>query len=257
MIRPFTFLCMLAAIGSGMYLYTAKHSAELLDRQISKAIHETEAARERTGLLRAEWALLNEPGRLQNMADTYLALKPMAPTQFVQMADLGKRLPAPLPPNQQPTGGTDDDAPAVAADINPTPSPADPGLSDAPAAPGKAVVAKAAPKAAMPGSKQSRVLAHAAQHRSAHPVAVANGDGIGRDNPLAHSSPLPLATPQPAGARVMSAMARPIHSGAGSWSRARPAVVTATPSALGAGTYVGSALAGRGSLPPPVPLGAQ
>jgi hypothetical protein len=85
---------------------------------------------------------------------------------------------------------------------------------------------------------------------------VAGGDGYGRDNPLAHSAPLPLATPQP-GVRVMSAMARPVHSSLGGWSAARPAVMTATPSALGASSYVGSALGGRGSLPPAIPLGAQ
>jgi len=102
MIRPFTFLCMLSTVGSGLYLYTEKHSAEMLDRQIGRAIHGTQAARERTGLLRAEWAVLNDPARLQTMADQYLALKPMAPGQFVQMADLGGRLPAPVAPSAQP-----------------------------------------------------------------------------------------------------------------------------------------------------------
>jgi hypothetical protein len=74
MIRPLTFLCMLSTVGSGLYLYTEKHSAEMLDRQIGKAIHGTQAARERTGLLRAEWAVLNDPARLQTMADQYLGL---------------------------------------------------------------------------------------------------------------------------------------------------------------------------------------
>jgi hypothetical protein len=259
MIRPLTFLCMLAAVGSGLYLYTEKHSAELLDRQITKTVHATEAARERTGLLRAEWALLNEPGRLQAMADQYLALKPMAPTQFVQMADLGSRLPAPVAQSAQQASPTDDDS--SAPDALPTPSPADPGINPAPVADAKpapeAVAAKQAKKPAAPAHTTAKLVAHASPHKPAHPVAVASGDGIGRDNPLAHSAPLPLATPQPAGARVMSAMARPVHTHLGGWSGARPAVMTATPTALGSGAYIGSALAGRGSLPPPVPMGAQ
>jgi len=250
---------MLSTAGSGLYLYTEKHSAELLDRQITHTIHATEAARERTGLLRAEWALLNEPGRLQTMADTYLQLKPMAPTQFVQMADLASRLPAPVAASAQAAESTDDDSPA--SDASPTPAPADPGLGDAPQpAPVKVadpLPAKPAPKPTPAAKSTARLVAHATPRKPAHPVAVASGDGIGRDNPLAHSSPLPLATPQPTGARVMSAMARPVHSGLGGWSGARPAVMTATPTALGGSPYIGSALGGRSALPPPVPLGVQ
>jgi hypothetical protein len=273
MIRPLTFLCMLSTIGSGLYLYTEKHSAEMLDRQIGKAIHGTQAARERTGLLRAEWAVLNDPARLQTMADQYLALKPMAPGQFVQMADLGGRLPAAVAPSAQPSASTDDDtapdatvaaapAPASPSDVVPTPSPADPGLDDT--APVKVAAqpapAKAAAHGAAPGSSHNsstaKLVAHASP-RKQHPVAVAGSDGIGRDNPLAHSTPLPLASPQPAGARVMSAMARPVHSSLGGWANARPAVMTATPSSIGGAPYIGSALGGRTALPPAIPLSAQ
>jgi hypothetical protein len=255
MIRPLTFLCMLAAVGSGLYLYTEKHSAELLDRQITKTVHGTQAARERSGLLRAEWALLNEPGRLQTMADQYLALKPMAPTQFVQMADLGGRLPAVIVPSTEQTAPTDEDS--AASDAAPVPAPADPGLGEAPKPAADTVAAKPAAKPATPAHATAKLVAKATPHKPARPVAVASGDGVGRDNPLAHSAPLPLASPQPTGARVMSAMARPARTGLGGWSGARPAVMTATPTSLTSGAYVGSALAGRGSLPPPVPMGAQ
>ena len=122
MIRPFTTLCLVAAFGSGLYLYTEKHRAELLDRQIARVMHETEAARQRAGLLRADWALLNDPTRLQDMADKYLALKPMAPGQFVQLADLANHLPAPVA--APPGGGTDDDA--QVADTAPPPAEAVP-----------------------------------------------------------------------------------------------------------------------------------
>jgi hypothetical protein len=46
----------------------------------------------------------------------------------------------------------------------------------------------------------------------------------------------------------MSAMARPVRS------MPRPAIVTAYPTAIGPAPYVGSALGGGTSLPPPVPL---
>ena len=122
MMRPFTCVCLLLAGASGLYLYQEKHRTTLLDRQISQVIHATEAARARTGMMRAEWALLNEPGRLQDLADRFLQLKPMAPSQFVQLADLSSRLPAPQAQPVQPVqpapdqgGGTDADAQVMAS----------------------------------------------------------------------------------------------------------------------------------------------
>ena len=98
MIRPFTCVCMLLAGGSGLYLYQTKHRAGLLDREIAHTVKQTEAARERITALRAEWALLNEPERLSELNVQHLGLRSLAPTQFVALADLPARLPAPLPP---------------------------------------------------------------------------------------------------------------------------------------------------------------
>jgi hypothetical protein len=264
MIKPFTFLCMLACVGSGLYLYTEKHSAELLDRQIAHVIHAKEAARQRTGLLRADWALLNEPGRLQTMADQYLQLKPMAPNQFVQMADLGTHLPAPVappPPGTAPADDTDTAADVAATDISPKPASADPGLSDTPSPADKPAAPVAVAHAAPVSHAAPKLVAHLVPKKAQHPVAVADRDGYSHDNPLAHSAPLPLATPQPVGASVMSAMARPDHShiartSIGGWT-GRTVVATAVPRMMAPARYVGSALASTGSLPPPVPYGAQ
>jgi hypothetical protein len=103
MIRPSTCLCFLLACGSGLYLYQTKHAAQLLDRQIAKTAHDTEALRAQTRVLQAEWTLLNDPDRLQTLANEYLALKPMQPTQFTSLVDLDQRLPAPRPPEPDPT----------------------------------------------------------------------------------------------------------------------------------------------------------
>ena len=236
MIRPLTFLCLLAAFGSGLYLYGEKHRAVLLDRDIAHAIHGTEAARERTGLLRAEWALLNDPGRLQTMAEKYLALKTMAPGQFVQLSDLATRLPAPAPAPVEPA--TQDDALVVDA---PPPAPA--AAPDAPA-----VVAVAAPAhAPAPVHVAAKQMAHAASRKPAHPTALADRDEPFHGSPMERGTPLPLAG-LPAHARMLSAMAHP-HL-----STPRPVVVSASPSPIGGAPYVGSALSGGSSLPPPVPL---
>jgi hypothetical protein len=264
MMKPLTFVCMLTAFGSGLYLYSEKHQAELLDRQIAHAIRTAQAARERTGLLRAEWALLNEPGRLQDMADRYLSLKPMAPAQFVQMADLSSRLPPPLPANAQGSTDTGDDdaaaAPAAMAAADAQPDTQAPGPAAAPdATPADPAViadssaadaAKPEPDSpAKPASKPAaKLVAHATpKHAAPHPLTVADRAPL-HAGPLARGTMLPLASP-PVRPTIVSAMAHPFHA------PAAPRPMLAAPARAASATYVGSSLGGStGSLPPPVPL---
>jgi hypothetical protein len=243
MIRPLTFICLLAAFGSGLYLYSEKHKAIMLDRDIARTIHGTEAARARTSLLKEEWAMLNDPSRLQDMSDKYLALKTMAPGQFVQLADLSTRLPPPAPPNAADENAADDTASVQDAPAAEPPAPETP-VPDMPA-----LVAKAEPVHAAAPRATLKVAARVLPKKPSHPAALADREPVYRDGPLAHGTPLPLAGMPQSGARVMSAMARPMRLAA-----ARPAVMTAYPSAIGSSPYIGSALAGVASLPPPVPL---
>ncbi|NBQ76439.1 MAG: hypothetical protein EBU14_13985, partial [Acetobacteraceae bacterium] len=97
MIRPVTLVCLLVAAGAGLHLYQVKHSVSMLDRELRDVNRQTEVARERTQILRAEWALLNEPDRLRQVAQRHLALEPMAPTQFIREAEMERRLPAAKP----------------------------------------------------------------------------------------------------------------------------------------------------------------
>lgn len=146
MIRPSTFVCALMAFGSGLYLYQSKHGAQLLDRQIAQTVHDTALANDRIKVLGAEWQLLNEPERLQGLAQQYLPLRPMAPTQVAAVADLAGRLPAALPasayappsyapPSYVTPGTVEEPAPAL---------PAAPGVPPPATAP--ALVASVAPR---------------------------------------------------------------------------------------------------------------
>ena len=63
MIRPLTFLSLMAAAGAGLHLYAVKHEVSQLEKTLRETVRQTEVARERTAVLRAEWALLNEPIR--------------------------------------------------------------------------------------------------------------------------------------------------------------------------------------------------
>jgi hypothetical protein len=97
MIRPLTLVSLIAAAGAGLHLYQVKHSVSMLDRELREVNRQTELVRERTQILRAEWALLNEPDRLRQVAQRHLALEPMAPAQFIREAELERRLPAARP----------------------------------------------------------------------------------------------------------------------------------------------------------------
>jgi hypothetical protein len=97
MIRPLTLVSLIVAAGAGLHLYQVKHSVSMLDRELREVNRQTELVRERTQILRAEWALLNEPDRLRQVAQQHLALEPMAPAQFIREAELDTRLPAARP----------------------------------------------------------------------------------------------------------------------------------------------------------------
>ena len=94
MISPLTFVTLLLAAVTGLWLYHTKHRAEVLDRQIARTLGQVAASRERIGLQRAEWALLNEPRRLGTIARQHLGLRPLATSQYATVPDLGSRLPS-------------------------------------------------------------------------------------------------------------------------------------------------------------------
>ena len=122
MIRPLTIATCLLACGSGLYLYQSKHEVGMLDRTIEKTVHDTNALREQSRLLAAEWTMLNDPQRLQQFSNAYLTLKSISPTQFTSLADLDSRLPAPQPvaPPAAVPDVADTQAPAaVVADATP------------------------------------------------------------------------------------------------------------------------------------------
>jgi hypothetical protein len=103
MIRPFTCLAFLLACGSGLYLYQSKHRVKLLDEQIAQTVKSTDALRDQTRMLSAEWTLLNDPERLRQLATQFLTLQTVSPNQFTSLAELDSRLPAPVAPG---SGGT-------------------------------------------------------------------------------------------------------------------------------------------------------
>ncbi len=114
MIRPFTLLTAALAVGSGYYLYQAKHRTRLLDDEVEAVAQQTAAAETRIAVLRAEWALENAPTRLADLASRYLLLAPMQPDQAVSMTDLASHLPPPSAPGAAPPPVAEPDLPLLA-----------------------------------------------------------------------------------------------------------------------------------------------
>ncbi len=222
MIRPLTAACMLLAGASGLYLYQEKHRTALLDREIARTIHQTAATRAQTDQLRTDWQVLNDPERLRTLADHFLALQPVAPTQWVQWGqwtDLAGRLPAVAAPPA--AGGTDEDEDAVAqatpapvavpvaapsrlAAIAPAAEPAPVEAPPAVAAPA-AVAAASVPAAPVASLASARVLAalpapEAAQHPVARPAAARPATRPAEPTRLARAAaPHEAATREPSG----------------------------------------------------------
>ena len=131
MTRPLTCLTLIAAAGAGLYLYQEKHRAQVMDREINRIVHATEQTRDRVTMVRAEWAVLNEPDRLAGLAAQYLSLQTMTPGQFVQVADLGSHLP-PVGAATQAPKDIEPAAPIIPPVAAATPAPMVPAAKPAP-----------------------------------------------------------------------------------------------------------------------------
>ncbi|MBB3173946.1 hypothetical protein FHR90_001778 [Endobacter medicaginis] len=183
MIRPFTCFCAVLAGASGLYLYTEKHRTTLLDQQISQIVALTGQSQDRTAMLKAEWALLSQPDRLARLSAQFLpSLQPLAPQQFVQVADAV----AHLPPKEEPKPVADPDAIAPPSDATP---PAATGPDDS----AGAVLASALPE---------KIPARDAETPDA------------ADAPVSLAANQPQAAPQPA-ARAIALPAPPVRLATG------------------------------------------
>lgn len=254
MIRPFTCVCMILAGGSGLYLYQSKHRAQMLDREIGRVLKQTEVARERIGVLRAEWAVLNEPDRLAELSQQHLGLRQLNPQQFTAVTDLGARLPAPVAPG---TAVPPPEEPVVAQAAPPAPQPRPPAVTAAPApapAPRVAAATPAPAPASRPAAPARIAPDRPAEHQLRAPAQLAAPAPV-RPAP-APAAPVMAAAPAPMPARplppMMNVAAAPIPA---TPRMSVPAPVTA--SVIGDGVMRASALGGaRASLPPPTPYGS-
>lgn len=267
MIRPFTILCFCAFAGAGAWLYQVKHQVATYDRELRDIRRQIEQARDRTTILRAEWALLNEPDRLRQVATRHLPLEPMQPQQFARLPEMERRLPTAVAfagaPNlfapPEPVRGSAPvmlataQVPAPTARAAPAPAPA-PVVAPAPSRPAPE---QRAPDPRAPESPAVQALAAAVAAQRATQTRPAPAMPP-RPAPLRDVAPRPasptlaqVAPPRPAPIQQAAAEAPMREAPVRRVSAPAPAAPAAPSfvSALGGGTSLG-----RPMLAPPVPI---
>jgi len=88
MIRILNIVAIAALIGSAIYAYTIKYETIFHAETIVKLQHEIKSEQDKIGMLRAEWAHLIRPERIQALADKFLDLQSLALNQIVKADSL-------------------------------------------------------------------------------------------------------------------------------------------------------------------------
>ncbi len=91
--RILNVVAMIALVASAGYAYTVKYETILFAEQILKTKHQIGDEQDAIMRLRAEWALLTRPERLQALAERASPLHRLALNQIVQLGDLPNRPP--------------------------------------------------------------------------------------------------------------------------------------------------------------------
>lgn len=82
-LRHTTVLFLLLAGGISMVLFSVKYQVMDLEEEQKRFVSELDDERRAVHVLRAEWATLNNPGRIRELAQVHLGLVPMLPHQVV------------------------------------------------------------------------------------------------------------------------------------------------------------------------------
>lgn len=95
--RILNILVIAALVVAAAYVYKIKFDSTLQAERVAKLRHELRRERDAVAVLRAEWAKLQAPMRVQGLAERHLKLKPTVSTQFGSFDNLPMRPAPPLP----------------------------------------------------------------------------------------------------------------------------------------------------------------
>lgn len=95
MMRGMTILWTVLAVIIGIGLFLLKYQVKALEGQLVQVNRDIRTHQEAIHVLKAEWSFLNDPERLRDLTERYLAMKPFRGEQMVQIADLAMAPPRP------------------------------------------------------------------------------------------------------------------------------------------------------------------
>ena len=101
MMRILNLLVIAALVVAASYVYKIKFDSTLQAERVEKLRHELRRERDTVAVLRAEWARLQSPTRIQGLAERHLTLKSAVSNQFDKFDNLPLR-PLPVPPQDDP-----------------------------------------------------------------------------------------------------------------------------------------------------------
>lgn len=91
MIRLLAIVTVSLVLGSAIMLYRFKDEASGIDAHIDHLNAEIAREHETINVLRAEWNYLNQPSRIQKLAERYLELEQLEVEQMADVSDLPMR----------------------------------------------------------------------------------------------------------------------------------------------------------------------
>jgi hypothetical protein len=111
MIRIVHLIVVCAFVAAAVYVYKIKYDATAQAERVAKLRTELKRERDRIAALRADWSAIDNPARIQALAQRHLALRPLEATQFDAIDRLPLRtLPVTVPPAGDPIAGIIDNA---------------------------------------------------------------------------------------------------------------------------------------------------
>lgn len=145
-LRVLNFVVIGALILAAAYVYRIKYDSTVQAERLAKIRGEIRRERDAIGALRAKWAELDSPARVEALTKRYLPLKPIAPTQFDQLDRLPERLPELVPQ------GSQESSDPIGAMIETTEDPGITGSITVPAEPDNAAPALSPPSSSPPAA---------------------------------------------------------------------------------------------------------
>ena len=115
--RLLNLLVIAALIAAATYVYKIKFDSTLQAERVAKLHGEIRKERNVIALLRAEWAKLENPARIQGLAERHLKLAPIKSTQFDSLDRLPPRPPEAPPQSTDPIGAMLGNAPETTGSI--------------------------------------------------------------------------------------------------------------------------------------------